>query len=78
MLAVMDEEVVSHPAPRFGHRPHFGHADVRAWWAAMMADPHDIVVSEVRTIDSDRVVVLGEVHSKGKRRIPSWYRSATV
>jgi hypothetical protein len=28
MLAVMDEKVVSHPAPLFGHRPHYGHAGV--------------------------------------------------
>ena len=37
MLAVLDENVVSYPAPLFGHRPHVGHTGVREWWAAMAA-----------------------------------------
>lgn len=72
MLAVMDENVVSHPAPLFGHRPHFGHAGVRSWWAAMMASPesYEVVVSEVRQIESDRVAVLGEIRGIGRRLSP--------
>src|SRR5690242_13263744 len=51
MLAAMDDNVVSYPAPLFGHRPHVGHAGVRAWWAAMMAGASfDVVVNEVRPI----------------------------
>jgi len=65
MLAVQDENVVSYPAPLFGHRPHFGHAGVREWWAAMMAsdERYDVVVSEVRQVELDRVVILGEIRS---------------
>jgi ketosteroid isomerase-like protein len=72
MLAVMDENVVSYPAPLFGHRPHVGHAGVREWWAAMMArkETYDVVVSQVRQLDSGRVVVLGELHSDGRRLSP--------
>ena len=72
MLAVMDENVVSYPAPLFGHRPHVGHAGVREWWEAMMArsETYDVVVSEVRQIGSGRVALLGELHSKGERLSP--------
>jgi ketosteroid isomerase-like protein len=68
MLAVLDENVVSYPAPLFGHRPHVGHAGVREWWAAMMArnEAYDVVVSEIRQLDSARVAVVGELHSEGK------------
>jgi 5-deoxy-D-glucuronate isomerase len=50
MLAVKDEEVVSYPRPLFGHRPYFGHAGARDWWAAMMASTRrcDLVMREVR------------------------------
>jgi ketosteroid isomerase-like protein len=72
MLAVMDKNVVSHPAPLFGHRPHFGHAGVREWWAAMMEDDHtlDVVVNELRQIEPDRVAVLGEIRTNGQRLSP--------
>jgi ketosteroid isomerase-like protein len=72
MLAVMDENVVSYPAPLFGHRPHVGHSGVRAWWSAMMAADHrlDVVVDEVRQIESDRVAVLGEIRSEVTRLSP--------
>jgi ketosteroid isomerase-like protein len=63
MLAVLDENVVSYPVALFGHRPHFGHAGVREWWAAMEASQNrfDVVVIQIRQIESDRVVVLGEL-----------------
>jgi hypothetical protein len=71
MLAAMDDNVVSYPAPLFGHRPHVGHAGVRAWWAAMMAGASfDVVVNEVRPIGSSRVAVLGEIWSRGRRLGP--------
>lgn len=73
MLAVMDENVVSYPAPLFGHRPHVGHAGVREWWATMMArkDRYDVIVNETRQIDADRVAVLGELHQNG-RWLSAW------
>jgi hypothetical protein len=63
---------MSYPTMLFGHRPHFGHAGVRAWWAAMMsrADSYDVVVSEVRPIGSDQVAVLGEIWSHGEQLSP--------
>lgn len=72
MLAVMDEQVVSYPAPLFGHRPHRGHAGVRAWWAAMIASdqPLDVLVREVRQIEPHRVAVVGEIRSNGRRLSP--------
>jgi ketosteroid isomerase-like protein len=72
MLAVMDENVVSHPAPLFGHRPHVGHAGVRAWWATMVASDHsfDVVVTGTRQIYPDRVAVFGELRSRGARLGP--------
>jgi ketosteroid isomerase-like protein len=74
-LAVLDEEVVSYPTPLFGHRPNFGHTGVRAWWAAMMASSRrfDVVVSEVRQIEPDRVAVLGAIHNGDSgRRLGPW------
>jgi ketosteroid isomerase-like protein len=67
MLALMDENVVSYPAPLFGHRPHVGHAGVSEWWAAMMAreETYDVVVSQIRPIDANRVAVLGEILGRG-------------
>ncbi len=73
MLAVMDEDVVSYPAPLYGHRPHFGHSGVRAWWATMASnDAPEVVVSEVRQLGSGRVAVLGEIRSPGGRRLSPW------
>jgi ketosteroid isomerase-like protein len=62
MLALQDENVVSYPTPLFGHRPHIGHAGVRAWWEAMMAAglSYEVVVSDV----------LGEVRDHGERLSP--------
>jgi hypothetical protein len=37
MPAVLDENVVSHPARLFDIRASIGHAGVRAWWEAMVA-----------------------------------------
>jgi ketosteroid isomerase-like protein len=74
-LAVLDEEVVSYPTPLFGHRPNFGHAGVRAWWAEMMASSRrfDIVVKEIRQIEPDRVAVLGAIHNGDSgRRLGPW------
>jgi ketosteroid isomerase-like protein len=72
MLALMDENVVSYPTALFGRRPHFGHAGVRAWWEAMMssADSYDVMVREVRPIESDRVAVFGDIWSRGRRLGP--------
>ena len=72
MLAVMDESVRSYPAPFFGHRPHSGHAGVRAWWAAMVASRlwFDVVVDDVRQVGADRVAILGEIRHEGRRRSP--------
>jgi ketosteroid isomerase-like protein len=67
--------VVSYPAPLFGHRPHFGHAGVREWWAAMMASDqgYDVVMSEVRQVEPDRVAILGEIRSgRTGRRLSPW------
>jgi hypothetical protein len=52
LLALLDEEVVTYPTPLFGHRPNFGHAGVRAWWAEMTASSRrfDIVVEDVRIV----------------------------
>lgn len=68
MLALQDENVVCHPTPLFGHRPHTGHAGVRDWWAAMLASSrsYQVVVSEVRQLDPDRVAVLGAVLEHGQ------------
>lgn len=73
MLAVMDENVVSYPAPLFGHRPHLGHDGVREWWAAMMASEwsYDVRVSEIREIEPNAVAVIGEVHS-GRSTLSPW------
>lgn len=74
MLAVMDEDVVSYPAPLFGHRPHFGHAGVREWWAAMLAsyERYEVVVSEVCQIGTDRAAVLGEIRSAKGSPLSPW------
>lgn len=74
MLAVMDENVVSYPAPLFGHRPHFGHAGVRGWWAAMLAsnERYDVQVTEIRQIGSDRIAILGEVHGAAGKPLSPW------
>ena len=63
MLAVMDEDVVSYPAPLFGHRPNRGHAGVREWWAAMAASGrwYTVIIGEVRQLESDRLAILGEI-----------------
>jgi hypothetical protein len=74
MLAVQDEDVVSYPAPLYGHRPHFGHAGVREWWAEIVASGvwYEVVVGEVRQIGSDRVAILGEIHGGNGRRLSPW------
>jgi ketosteroid isomerase-like protein len=68
MLAVLDENVVSHPAPLFGRRPHVGHAGVREWWESMVDSGrwYQVVVSEVRDIEADRFAILGELREAGE------------
>ena len=72
MLAVQHENVVSHPAPLFGHRPHSGHAGVREWWQAMVTSGrwYEVVVREVRQLEPDRLAILGELRDKGELLSP--------
>lgn len=72
MLSVVDEHVVSYPAPLFTHRRHYGHDGVRSWWAAMAADEYayDVLVKEVWPVEPDRAVVFGELKSGGRRLGP--------
>ncbi len=72
MLAVQDENVVSHPAPLFGHRPHYGHAGVRAWWQEMVDRDrwYTVVIRDIRVVGADRVAVLGEIRQGGERLSP--------
>jgi len=74
ILAVQAEDVVSYPAPLYGHRPHFGHAGVREWWAAASASGvwYEVVVAEVRQIGSDRAAILGEIRSGEGRPLSPW------
>jgi len=74
MLAVQDEDGVSYPASLYGHRPHFGHAGVREWWAEIVASGvrYEVVVGEVRQIESDRVAILGEIHGGNGSRLSPW------
>jgi ketosteroid isomerase-like protein len=73
MLAVLDEDVVSYPVALFGHRPNFGHAGVREWWGAMLDSPYryDVVVMDIRHVDSDRVAVLGELRDDDPQPLTS-------
>lgn len=71
MLAVQDENIVSYPAPLFGHRPHTpftGHAGVREWWKTMVASGrwYHVSIGEVRQIEPDRFAILGTIHDKGE------------
>lgn len=72
MLALQDENVVSHPSRLFGHRPHTGHAGVRAWWTRMVAAGrwYEVVVHEIRQLGADRVAVLGEIRDEGQSLSP--------
>jgi ketosteroid isomerase-like protein len=72
MLALQDENVVSHPARLFGRRPHVGHAGVRAWWKAMEASGrwYEVVVRDVRLLEPDRIVVLGDLRDDGGHLSP--------
>ena len=74
MLAVLDENVVSHPAPLYGHRPHVGHAGVREWWSAVVASGvwYGVAVNEVRQIGRDRIAILGEMSTDSGSRIGPW------
>ena len=73
MLALQDENVVSHPSRLFGQRSHTGHAGVRAWWAAMAAAGHwyTVVMHEIRQLDAGRVAVLGEIRD-GPHLLSPW------
>lgn len=69
MLALLDEHVAIHPAPLFERRPHYsGHAGVREWWETMLASGrwYQVVVTEVRRVESDRWAILGEIHDEGE------------
>ncbi len=72
MLAVLDENVVTYPAPLFGHRPSKGHAGVRAWWDAMATTGtwYEVVVRDVRQFEPDRLAILGEVRDHGESLSP--------
>ncbi len=72
MLAVQDADLVSYPAPLFGRRPHVGHAGVREWWGAMVASDrwYEVVVHEVRVLESDRCAILGEIRDRGESISP--------
>ena len=68
MLAVMDEQVVSHPTRLFEERAHRGHDGVRAWWRAMLADggTYEVVIADTRVLAPDRVAVLGTICDHGE------------
>ncbi len=72
MLALQDEDIVSYPSALFGHRPHLGHAGVRAWWQEMVDSGrgYQVVVSEVRLLGPDRFAALGEIHGEGQLLSP--------
>ena len=72
MLALQDENVVSHPVRIFGYRSLTGHAGVRAWWEAMEASGkwYEVVVSDVRLLGADRVAILGEIRDRGELMSP--------
>ena len=72
MLAVLDENVVSHPAPLFGQRRHCGHEGVREWWQVMVASGrwYEVAVREVRQLEPDRLAILGELRDHGELLSP--------
>lgn len=72
MLALQDENVVSHPVRAFGYRSLTGRAGVRAWWEAMEASGqwYQVVVSDVRLLGTDRVAILGEIRDQGELMSP--------
>ncbi len=72
MLAVLDANVVSHPSRLAGAHRHEGHAGVRAWWEAMVANGqwYTVVIHEIRQPSADQVVILGEIHDRGERISP--------
>ncbi len=74
MLAVQDENVVSYPAPLFGHRPHHGHDGVRAWWSAMAdsRERYDVAIREIRLLEPDRVAVIGEIRDRAGIHLSPW------
>jgi ketosteroid isomerase-like protein len=63
MLALQDENVVSHPSRLFEQESHRGHDGVRAWWRAMVRSDrwYRVAVREIRLLDADRVAVLGDI-----------------
>ena len=72
MLALQDENVVSHPVRIFGYRSLTGHAGVRAWWEAMESSGqwYEVFVSDIRLLVPDRVAILGEVRDQGELLSP--------
>jgi ketosteroid isomerase-like protein len=72
MLALMDENVISHPARLFPVRESVGHAGVRAWWETMVAAGrwYEVVVRDIRQIEPDRVAILGEIRDGGEPLSP--------
>ncbi len=68
MLAVQDENVVSHPSRLAGARRHEGHAGVRAWWEAMVASGqwYEVVIREIRQPTADQIVIIGDIHDEGE------------
>jgi hypothetical protein len=72
MLALQDEEVISHPSRLFRNGPHRGHAGVREWWAAMVASGrwYEVVISDIRLVGPDRVAIIGEIREHGEKLSP--------
>lgn len=68
MLAVQDENIVSHPSRLAGATAHRGHDGVRAWWNAMVAAGtwYEVVIDEIRQHHPNRVVILGEIREQGE------------
>jgi SnoaL-like domain len=72
MLILQDENVVSYPARLFGQRVLTGHSGVREWWQTMVDSGrwYDVVIRDMRRLDSDRVAVFGEIRDGGEPLSP--------
>jgi ketosteroid isomerase-like protein len=49
-----------------------GHEGVREWWASMVRSGrwYHVVITDIRRLDPDRVVVLGEIHEQDELLSP--------
>jgi hypothetical protein len=69
MLGCLDPEVELHPLRLWGLvRAYRGHDGVARWFSQMLADPHRIVIVEIRTVD-DQVVASGGLRSTEQEEI---------